>query len=215
MSIFLTQTVKGSVLSRNHIICLRQHLALLILRADPNCLENLEYLENAFPPMGKAPSRMGQNLNNWTFPAHYVRWYRRGTASWERFKIKEVSSLKDKVEIWEEEGEEGICGETKTPATWGKGDGVWVWRRRREKGRSLPMFFWIMTTSTFNLTDSFVSPVLAHPVQMDLLGSSVHSRPPSWSLFLALRICLGISWKLALPILPRSLGEAPGLWKTP
>lgn len=115
---------------------------------------------------------MGQNLNNGTFPAHDVHWYRRRTASWGKFKIKEVSSsLKDKVEVWEEEGEGGIWEETKTPATQGKGDWVWVWGRRREKGRSPPIFFWIITTSTFNLTDSFVSPVLDHPVQMDLLSN--------------------------------------------
>ena len=38
--------------------------------------------------------------------------------------MKEVSSLKEKAEVWEEEGEGGIRGETETPLTQGKGDGV-------------------------------------------------------------------------------------------
>lgn len=50
--------------------------------------------------------------------------------------MKEVSSLKEKVEVWKEEGEGGIWGEAETPVTQGTGQRKWsvVLRKEERKG---------------------------------------------------------------------------------
>ena len=53
--------------------------------------------------------------------------------------MKEVSSLKEKVEVWEEEGEGGIWGETETPVIQGNGQGRWsVSLRKEEREGEIP-----------------------------------------------------------------------------
>lgn len=47
--------------------------------------------------------------------------------------MKEVSSLKQKVEVWEKEGEGKVCGETEIPVTQGNGQGRWSVGLRKEE----------------------------------------------------------------------------------
>lgn len=183
--ICLTQTViyTSSVLNKScyHV---PQTVALLTLRAGPHYHKNLEHSEDPF--LSKPWQPHSQHVAE-------LEW------------LNCLSPCLDR-------GEELLLGGgqdegSQQPEGWSRD----LWRRRgRNTGRNwdscnlrqwaremeceegedkrLPfIFLWTITTSSFNLTDSFISPVPAYPTHMDLTSTL----PPNLSLPLALRICFG------------------------